>query len=482
MRLGIVLPIALLGWATGMAWPERALAQTPRGTTISGVVFDSLEMRGLSDAMVQISNGVTQSSFTLSATTDAAGRFSLADVPVGAYLLTFFHPTLDSLALSGQLLRVDVRTDQPLQVRLAVPSAETIVRSNCGPKAIADSTGLLIGYVRGADNSMPRANATVGVQWVELVIAKNSVRRDVPRANVTANSTGLFALCGVPIGAPISLQAGLASDSSGSFEVSLPPSGFMHRDIYIAPFARTKVAAADSAPPVELLRGSGRLRGRVAGSNGRPIVAARATVWGTGLEVVTDSDGQFSLAALPAGTHTLEVRAVGFAPVQRPVDIVEGAPGSANIELTNLGITLDTVRVVAQRVFSSQREAEFERRLSRSLGHVIDEKDIERRQPVVVTDILCMIPGVHILPGIRSNEDVFMRGGPGVVGSGMCRPDVRVDGILVVNDGLFSFNSIVSMAQIRAVEVYAHAALVPVEYQTASGCGVIAFWTGPRNR
>ena len=47
---------------------------------------------------------------------------------------------------------------------------------------------------------------------------------------------------------------------------------------------------------------------------------------------------------------------------------------------------------------------------------------------------------------------------------------------------MFPVNAIVSMDQIRAVEVYAHSSLVPVEYQTTSGCGVIAIWTGPRKK
>ncbi len=50
-------------------------------------------------------------------------------------------------------------------------------------------------------------------------------------------------------------------------------------------------------------------------------------------------------SGLPGGTHTLEARAVGFMPARTPVDIVQGTPGATEVELTNFGITLDTVRV-----------------------------------------------------------------------------------------------------------------------------------------
>src|SRR6186713_2204884 len=130
MRFGVLLPIALASGIAAGAVPAPT-PSAPSATTISGVVFDSLAMRGLSDAMVQISSAAGQS-VTRTATTDSAGRFTFAEVPVGTYLLGFFHPKLDSLALTTQTLRVDVRTEQPVQARLAVPSARTIVRGICG--------------------------------------------------------------------------------------------------------------------------------------------------------------------------------------------------------------------------------------------------------------------------------------------------------------------------------------------------------------
>jgi hypothetical protein len=292
----------------------------------------------------------------------------------------------------------------------------------------------------------------------------------------------MYAVCGVPIATPIVLQAAMAADSSGPFEVTIPRGGLMYRDIFVAPFSRAMVTVSDSAPPVEMLRGPGRLRGQVIGTNGRPLPGARVMLWGTGIEATTDAEGNFSLGGLPGGTHTLEARAVGFSPTQVPVDIVQGRPGETAVELTNLGITLDTVRVTAQRLYTSGREADFERRLRTGLGHVIDENEIEKRRPMVLTDLLRTVPGVQILPGKRANEDIYMRGGQAILGGGLCRPDIRVDGVQIANDELFPVNSIVSVDEIRAVEVYAHASMLPTEYQSLSGCGVIAIWTGRRTK
>ena len=334
-----------------------------------------------------------------------------------------------------------------------------------------------MGYLRGADNSMPRAHGTVVVRWSELIIEKGTISRSMPTVEASSGPTGQVAVCGVPLGTPIVLAAASASDSSGSFELMVPPSGFLHRDIFVAPVTRRAVAASDSSPSVELLRGTGRLRGRVIAANGLPLAGARVSLWGTGLEATTGIDGAFKLGDLPGGTHTLEVRAVGFAPIQRPVDIVEGAPGATEVALENLAIMLDTVRVAAERIYTSPRTADFERRLRSGMGHIIEAKEIAKRQAMSLTDILRMVPGVLIVPSRYASEDVLMRGGEAVLGGGICRPDIYIDGARAANDPTFPINSLVLVNEVRAVEVYARPALVPSEFRSLSGCGAILLWT-----
>ena len=454
---------------------SAAQTTAPAGASVRGVVFDSLDMRGLAGATVQIADA-TGKPWTKTTETDSSGRFTVDDVPIGTYLIGFFHAKLDSLAITTATYRADVRTSQPIDVRLSVPSSRTIARALCGRTAISDSTGLFMGYLRGADNALPRANGTVLVRWSELVIERGSITRTVPSVEASSGPTGQVAVCGVPIGTPMLFTAWSASDSSGSFELTVPPSGFLHRDIFVAPVTRRSIAAGDSTPPVDLLRGSGRLRGRVIGATGRPLARARVSLWGTGLETLTDADGAFQLSDLPNGTHTLEVRAVGFAPSQRPVDIVQGGGEATEVALANLAIMLDTVRVSAERIYTSQREAEFERRLKTGMGHIIQAQDIVKRQARSLTDVLRTVPGVMIVPSRYASEDVLMRGGEAVLGPGTCRPDIYIDGSRVANDPTFPINSLVLVDEVRAVEVYSRPVLVPTQYRSLSGCGAILVW------
>ena len=392
MRAGFLLPALLL------AVPVAREAQTPSTgeTVIRGVVFDSLRMRPLAGANVQIAS-TTGAPWTKSYDTDSKGTFELTGIPNGTYLIGFFHPELDSLGLLPPTFRLDVRAGPPIHMRLTIPSARTIARSLCGRTGKSDSTGLFLGYVRGADNAMPRPDGKLVIRWAEIVIRKNSIVRTVPTMEASSGPNGLAAVCGLPLATSIRIQGMSADDSSGAFEITLPSSGFYHRDIFVAPLTRTSVSTSDSASPVALLRGVGRVRGHVTGATGRPISGARVTVWGTGMETVTSSDGEFTLGNLPGGTHTLEARALGFAPALQPVDIVSGTPGAAEVELTNLGIMLDTIKVTAQRVYTRPLQ-DFERRKRMGFGRFFDETEIERRRPIFLTDLLRTLPGVRVVP------------------------------------------------------------------------------------
>ena len=471
MRAGFLLPTLLL------AVPVAREAQTPtRGeTVIRGVVFDSLRMRPLAEANVQIASTVGPP-WTKSYNTDSNGTFELTDIPNGTYLIGFFHAELDSLGLLPPTFRLDVRAGPPIHMRLAIPSARTIARSLCGRSSRTDSTGLFLSYVRGANNSLPLPNGELVLRWAEIVIGKGSIAREVRSIRASAGPNGLAAVCGLPLATALQVQGFSAGDSSGGFEITLPATRFYHRDIFVARLTRKAVSKSDSAPPVALLRGIGRVRGHVNGVTGRPVPGAHVTVWGTGVEAVTNADGEFDLANLPEGTHTLEARALGFAPGRQPVDIVRGAPGAAEVELTNLAITLDTIKVFARRVYPSPFLGDFERRRRMGVGRFLDEKEIERRKPTLLTDLLRTLPGVYVVPSVWGGVEALMRDGRGLA-TGMCRPDLVIDGGRQVSDSTFPINTLVWANEVRAVEVYTQPSSVPAEFQTVKECGAIVVWT-----
>ena len=467
MRLALFAGSVLLSSAF-LRTPQPAV--TP---AVTGMVFDSLSMTGLGGATVQLVTVDGRSAMRTTRST-ASGHFTFLDVPVGSYLLGFLHPKLDSLGLNPETKRLDIRVDQPLQTQLSIPSGRTIARSVCGASFVTEEAGLLLGFVRGSGNAMPRAGANVVVRWADIVVEKGGVRREVSTTSATSNGTGQFAVCGVPLNVPVLINASVEADSSGQFEVTVPGSAFLNRDVFVAPISRLRVRSLDSMPDVQLLRGTGRLRGRVIGANKRIVRDARVTVWGTGVETTTNPDGEFSLANLPAGTHTLEVRAIGFSPAQIPVDIMD-EQASAEVELSAIAVTLDTVRVTAQRAFVSRRLLEIERRQRSGMGHVLTAQEINKRNPWRLTDLLRTVPGIRMTPGRFTADVVRMRN---KFGLGYCTPDFYVDNIRVLVDEDFPIDNVVPMDDVMAVEVYTN--MVPGDFFASRDCGVVAITTGGR--
>ncbi len=447
---------------------------------VSGTVVDSLSARPLVGATVQLVElpGATRAR---SFRTEANGAFAFDSVTPGQYLLGFYHPLLDSLGLPGPLTRVTVRVAGEIRAPLATPSPRSLVRQICGEQAQRDSTGVFLSFVRSAADGNGRRGAEVRVSWAELSVTSDGIRRLTPSLQAATGDAGGVALCGVPVGAQLLARAWIDADSTGFAELEVPVHGLLRRDLYIgsATVDTLRAITADSQEvSTTVLRGTGVLRGTVRKPDGTPLPGARVGMWGSGMEAVTDEAGSFRLGALPTGTFTMEARAIGFVPVRRPVDVHPEGETLTELRMESMATYLDTVKVVAERLFTSRRMQEFEERRKSGFGYFFDEQAIERRNPFTVADVMRMVPGVIVMPGRASGNVVAMRGASF---SAYCVPAVFIDGVQVFNDD-GNLDALVNVQDIKAVEVYSRTGSLPAQFQTLRGCGSIVIWTGGRSR
>ena len=77
---------------------------------------------------------------------------------------------------------------------------------------------------------------------------------------------------------------------------------------------------------------SGSITGTVTDTGGNPISVAQVGVEGTTLQTVTQENGRFSIANVPAGTHRISVRRVGFSPYNQG-GVVVPAGGTVNLDI-----------------------------------------------------------------------------------------------------------------------------------------------------
>jgi len=156
------------------------------------------------------------------------------------------------------------------------------------------------------------------------------------------------------------------------------------------------------------------------------------------------------------------------------VDILAGQAGAAEVELANVAVTLDTVRVTAQRLYASRRLLDMERRARLGMGRIYGANELNKRNPFVLTDVLRMVPGIRVVHG-RFSDAVVMRDRGGF---GFCRPEFIVDNVRMMVDDGFPVNWMVQMNDVLAVEVYT--TVIPAEFMSRTQCGMIVVTTGGR--
>lgn len=450
--------------------------------TVSGTVFDSLAGKPLADALVQVvARG--ENARAWSATSGADGAFEIVGVPHGLFIVGFMHPVLDSLGLTVQPRTIEVSSDGPAHVQLAIPSAHTIRQLLCTGTPPSDSTGLLLGFIRDADSGDPLPGATAVVSWPELVV-KNGIRTERREVPIRSNDAGWYALCGAPADGPITARAELGRDASGIIEVNVPPDGVLHRDFYV-PRGAAAVAVSDDdrsdrkgAARAELVirHGSARLSGTVRNAEGQPLSGAQIVVWGSDVGGSTRDDGSFTLSGLPAGTQALEARYVGYAPRRVAVDLASDETRSVIVTLDQRADVLDQVMVYGK---ATRRRVDItgflERRLS-GVGHYFTRADIARIQPYEFTDIMRRIPGIKLVPTSYFDYTILSSRGTGLGPSGTCQPAIYVDGTRLIDDT--GINAMLLPGDVAALEVYPGPAGAPTQYSDGK-CGTILVWTGP---
>ncbi|MBL0940626.1 MAG: TonB-dependent receptor [Gemmatimonadaceae bacterium] len=439
---------------------------------VRGDVYDSVALAPLAQATIQFVDAQDPSKVR-SVRTDSLGSFVIDSVRVGMYFVGMIHPQLDRLGLDTRIVQVNVANSGDVTLPLGVPSPATILATACGNAGSGMAEGAWVGLVRTARGTPLEATARVRAQFRETVLAGNGLQRRFPTRFADASAAGAFAVCGLPPEAQITSRAYAGKDSSGVVEFKIPSHGLLVRDIYIANPERVAAEGA-AGRNITQLRGSGRVRGVVRDSLGRPLSGARVSLPGAAGTAASNANGQFSLDSLPGGSWMIEARAVGFEPMRVPVDIIDDIEASAEVAMASLTPTVDTVKVRADRW--AQQMAGFEERRKMGGGYYMDDAALARRNAQYTADIFRATPGVQVQPGNLGSDRVMMRGN---AGTGTCVPSVFLNGLLTpAPNGVL--DNLVNPGDIRAVEIYPRTGSVPIQFQDRNGCGSIVVWTGAK--
>ena len=457
--------LALCAALLATAVQASAQSSDTSRATVVGTAYDSTARAPLAGAIVQMASRTDPTgTSTFTAESDSSGAFRIANVPRGDYFATFYHSRLDELGIAGAIRIVRVDAD-PTTLRFAIPGRPTLRTALCGPRPRGDSTAVVVGTLTRVDGGEAISGAVVTSQWFELSFGSKGLVRSTPVARAMTDSAGRFVICGLPGDASVALWATAGGASTGTIHVELTPIAIVPLALALDP-ADTLVAQGTPR------QGSAQVSGVVRLPGGAPIAGARIRVAEADRETVSDETGHYALVDLPAGTFSLEARAIGFVPIARTVTLSARRPLTFDIRFDSAARILPNIEVKGTVVFDRGVE-EFERAKKRGFGYFIGPEEIERRNVFDAAELLRMVPGVTVnRPAFGAGSVVTVRGG--------CAASIVVDGMRFDNNT--TLDEVVRPEDIAAIAVYRSAAETPAEYQGFNGCGAVVVWTkrGPR--
>lgn len=169
---------------------------------------------------------------------------------------------------------------------------------------------------------------------------------------------------------------------------------------------------------------------------------------------LSDEEGRFQIEVPVAGTYSLSVRRIGYAPVvASEVQVGDEEEVELRITLAPAAVLLEAVRVVSARPLIPSRirdfreRAELNQRIGR--GRVYTREALDRYGPMSARNLLDVV-------GYIPN----------------CRPVVLLDG-LPIDGPLVGL----SAEDLEGVETYRGVTQIPPEYYRYGMCGLTMLWT-----
>jgi len=436
--------------------PGAAQGPVPSGA-VRGVVYDSLiTSRPLEGAEVWIE------STNRMARSDAVGHFTLSALAPGRYVLTFYHPMLDSAGISVPPVSVDVVAGDSTTIALATPSAAQAHHLLC-PQDPLRRTGVIIGVVRNAADQMPLPAVTISAHWTTYDIGERSVYSGPRTVEAKADASGHVLLCGVPTDVAVVIRGRAAGGAVGLLVL----------DLAGRPFARADLRLAASAV-------TGMVKGVVRNRNGSLVPGATVAAVGTDVTAQADEFGRFSLTGVTAGSGIVEARAVGYMTGRAQTTVRPDSVEQLDIVMGDSATVLEPVTVEAEyKPYLSL--VGFEQRRRNSTGHFLDTTDVHRSGATRFEEIFRMVPGIRVRPNGTGYMVEISRGEGQILNPAVanyCPPAYFVDGIYLPLPPLQTATVPIVPQEILAIEVYSNLISAPPQYQRREGaCGVILVWT-----
>jgi len=155
--------------------------------------------------------------------------------------------------------------------------------------------------------------------------------------------------------------------------------------------------------------GTGTVGGKVTDEQGAAVAGAQVNIEQIGKGAVTGANGVYSIEAVPAGSHVVRVRIIGFRSQTKTVSVASGREANADFTLVVDPLKLEAVVVTGTESPRTKLETS-------NATTVLSAADLIQAAPRSTTEALRYVPGFTRVEssGGEVNENITMRGILGV--------------------------------------------------------------------
>ncbi|MDO9478700.1 MAG: TonB-dependent receptor [Pseudohongiella sp.] len=174
---------------------------------------------------------------------------------------------------------------------------------------------------------------------------------------------------------------------------------------------RTAVPAIALMFAAETFAQTGVVAGRVEDRAGSALPGAQITIQELNVRGVTNTQGEFTLGSLPAGTYTVVIDYLGYESTTQSITVADGQRASISLALRPAG-TIEEIIVRASPIVDSQARALNQLRMADYVIIEISSDAIGRFPDSNIAEALQRAPGVGIQRDQGEGRYINVRGAP----------------------------------------------------------------------
>jgi hypothetical protein len=432
-------------------------------TLLQGYVLDSIHNEPLAHASVFI-EGTGRTGLT-----DKDGHYRIDSIPAGKHRVVGMHALLDTVGVQMRTPEYPFGSGEVHDLDLAIPGGERLAKSMCRPAQLNLGPAMMTGFVRDPETGGPAKGARV-----ELVYNVTDVigRKTPTVRSSVVDSAGFYRICGIPADMSGKVQVFRNGVSSGEVPAEVTNFIALRAFSIVAQHQAIAEVKNDSGKVRKVARGSGVVTGKVVDKKGNPLGGARVMLQGGGTVAVSRPNGDFTLDSLPLGTQAIQVRKLGYAASEVPVEVASNAPTKADVVLGDFVPTLAVMKVEAARD-KALADIGYLSRKQTGMGTYLDGDRIDHAS-MSFSDVMRTVAGLRVVPTGDGRTSVITdsrSAGNGCV-------NYYVDGTPWTTMTPGDIDDYLRPSELVAIEVY-HGSGAPPQYTQPgqSGCATIVAWT-----